>query len=580
MIGASITPTPRDVVIYARVSTEHEAQLSALENQLDWYKPLLDQHPEWNLIHSYVDEGITVTSASKRPQFMRMLADAQRGEFSLILTREVSRFARNTVDTLQYTRDLKRIGVEVFFINDNIRTFDGDGELRLTIMATLAQDESRKTSIRVKSGQQTSMENGVYYGNGNILGYDRVGKELVINPEQARTVRKIYDWYLDGKGIRQIQFELEKEGFLTATGKTRWYESNISKILRNPFYAGIIEYHKQFTPDYLEQKRINNFGEVERLRVKGRHEPIITEAEFNKVQELMEYKRQLNPINKPGRRDKGKHPTSDIWGRLLVCSCGCTFNRKVWHTVSNGAQYGYMCYAQLRSGTIRTRLNKGLPVEGYCTSQMIPGWKLQLMAKHLFRKYLKDTDRILQLAQEMLAKHIQDKALVEDHSEIIAQKQAELSKLEKRLGNLITMRADGDIEKQQFQNMKADIDAQMQALQEQIDKLSPPENDPTEEPLNYEQRIITLRKCLEEYLNFNTDADIPEQVVGAFVEKIVVHDNAFDWHLRYNGSSSAPQHMNISAVTLYQEDAKAYLYAKSTKHRILNWRDLHVNVYI
>ena len=442
MIGASITPTPRDVVIYARVSTEHEAQLSALENQLDWYKPLLDQHPEWNLIHSYVDEGITVTSASKRPQFMRMLADAQRGEFSLILTREVSRFARNTVDTLQYTRDLKRIGVEVFFINDNIRTFDGDGELRLTIMATLAQDESRKTSIRVKSGQQTSMENGVYYGNGNILGYDRVGKELVINPEQARTVRKIYDWYLDGKGIRQIQFELEKEGFLTATGKTRWYESNISKILRNPFYAGIIEYHKQFTPDYLEQKRINNFGEVERLRVKGRHEPIITEAEFNKVQELMEYKRQLNPINKPGRRDKGKHPTSDIWGRLLVCSCGCTFNRKVWHTVSNGAQYGYMCYAQLRSGTIRTRLNKGLPVEGYCTSQMIPGWKLQLMAKHLFRKYLKDTDRILQLAQEMLAKHIQDKALVEDHSEIIAQKQAELSKLEKRLGNLITMRAD------------------------------------------------------------------------------------------------------------------------------------------
>ena len=118
MTGYNTTSDSRSVVIYARVSTEHEAQLSALENQLDWYKPLLEQHPEWNLVHSYVDEGITGTSANKRPQFMRMLADAQKGEFDLILTREVSRFARNTVDTLQYTRKLKAIGVEVFFIND------------------------------------------------------------------------------------------------------------------------------------------------------------------------------------------------------------------------------------------------------------------------------------------------------------------------------------------------------------------------------------------------------------------------------------------------------------------------------
>ena len=129
MTDYNSTADLRNVVIYARVSTEHEAQLSALENQIDWYKPLLEQHPEWNLVHSYVDEGITGTSANKRPQFMRMLADANNGEFDLILTREVSRFARNTVDTLQYTRKLKAIGVEVFFINDNIKTFDGDGEL-------------------------------------------------------------------------------------------------------------------------------------------------------------------------------------------------------------------------------------------------------------------------------------------------------------------------------------------------------------------------------------------------------------------------------------------------------------------
>ena len=197
MTGGNTSET-RDVAIYARVSTEHEAQLSALDNQLDWYRPLLAQHPAWHLVRTYVDEGITGTSANKRLQFLRMLADARKGKFDLILIREVSRFALNTVDTLQYTRQLKAIGVEVYFINDNIRTFDGDGDLRLTIMPTLAQDESRKTSIRVKSGQQTSMENGVYYGNGNILGYDRVGKELIINLEQARTVRRIYDLYLSG----------------------------------------------------------------------------------------------------------------------------------------------------------------------------------------------------------------------------------------------------------------------------------------------------------------------------------------------------------------------------------------------
>ena len=183
----------RRVVIYARVSTEHEAQISALENQLDWYKPILEARSNWTLVGQYIDEGITGTSAEKRPQFMQMIADAKKHKFDMIITREVSRFARNTVDTLQYTRMLRENGVEVFFINDNIKTFDGDGELRLTIMATLAQDESRKTSVRVKSGQQTSMNNGVVYGNGNILGYDKMGKEMVINPEQARTVRLIYD---------------------------------------------------------------------------------------------------------------------------------------------------------------------------------------------------------------------------------------------------------------------------------------------------------------------------------------------------------------------------------------------------
>lgn len=273
----------RLVAIYARVSTEHEAQISALENQVQYYDNLFQYHPEWKLYKRYIDEGITGTSVNKRQSFLEMMEDAKNGAFDLIVTREVSRFARNTVDTLQQTRTLKKYGVEVYFTEDNIWTMnDEDGELRLTIMATLAQNESKKTSVRVKAGQKISFQNGVIYGNGNILGYDKVGKDFIINEEQAKTVRMIYDMYLDGMGMRKIQFALEAAGRKTSTGLTHWYSSYISRILNNPFYCGIILYRKEYVPDYLEQKKVKNWGEVEQIAVEGSHEPIVTKEEFEK----------------------------------------------------------------------------------------------------------------------------------------------------------------------------------------------------------------------------------------------------------------------------------------------------------
>ena len=261
------TPKEKRVVIYARVSTEHEAQVYALGNQLEWYNAFLERHPEWILVDKYIDEGITGTSAEKRPGFTQMISDAHEHKFDLIITREVSRFARNTEETLHFTKALRRVGVEVFFINDGIKTFDGDGELRLSLMASLAQEESRKTSIRVKSGQQVSMNNGVFYGNGNILGYDRVGKDLVINPEQAETVRMIYDMYLAGDGLMKIKDELERRGRLTSMGKTRWHCTVISHVLQNTFYCGIITYHKEYVENYLDQKKTKNYGEIELTQV-------------------------------------------------------------------------------------------------------------------------------------------------------------------------------------------------------------------------------------------------------------------------------------------------------------------------
>ena len=308
------TMKERLVAIYARVSTEHEAQISALENQVQYYDNLFQYHPEWKLYKRYIDEGITGTSVNKRQSFLEMMEDAKNGAFDLIVTREVSRFARNTVDTLQQTRTLKKYGVEVYFTEDNIWTMnDEDGELRLTIMATLAQNESKNTSVRVKAGQKISFQNGVIYGNGNILGYDKVGKDFIINEEQAKTVRMIYDMYLDGMGMRKIQFALEAAGRKTSTGLTHWYSSYISRILNNPFYCGIILYRKEYVPDYLEQKKVKNWGEVEQIAVEGSHEPIVTKEEFEKVRKMLDSK--SFSVNNRGR--KGKHKADDVYCRKL-----------------------------------------------------------------------------------------------------------------------------------------------------------------------------------------------------------------------------------------------------------------------
>ena len=208
----------RKVAIYARVSTEHEAQLSALDNQVQYYDDILKKNYDWILYDRYIDEGITGTSTKKRKNFMRMMEDAKAGRFDLIVTREVSRFARNTVDTLQETRKLKNIGVEVYFIEDNIWTFnDEDGELKLTIMATLAQNESKKTSQRVKAGQMISFQNGVFYGTGNILGYSKIEKKCEsIEPLEVRivnakkSIRRLLDINYNGVDKKIIEEFVER----------------------------------------------------------------------------------------------------------------------------------------------------------------------------------------------------------------------------------------------------------------------------------------------------------------------------------------------------------------------------------
>lgn len=514
----------RKVAIYARVSTEHEAQINALENQIQYYDNILEQHPEWELVGRYVDEGITGTSVKKRKNFLRMMEDAKNGMFSLILTREVSRFARNTVDTLQETRKLKSYGVEVYFTEDNIRTSDDtDGELRLTLMATLAQNESKKTSVRVKAGQKISFENGVLYGNGNILGYDRVGRELVVNSEQAETVKMIFNMYHDGMGCKQIAYELEKRGRVTSTGLTHWQPGTISRLLRNSFYCGKIVYRKQYVPDYLEQKRINNYDEVDKIEITGKHEPIVSEELFNDCQRRLDAK----TVN----RLRGKHainPPKSAYARILKCQCGSNFERRKWHKYKDGRiRYGFECYKQKNHGSYRTRLKKGLDTTGCCTTKMFPEWKLKIVAHWLFNDLWKERDKIINRAIEMLNATIKDENVV-DYTDEVKELNKKRKKYEEKLSNLVELRVEGDISKEVYEEKKGVFKKQIEYIDSELLKRDVKNSAIVS---NVKTQIQLLTDLLEKKYDV-ISGDIPEDIVETFIDQIVVHDDYFEWRLR------------------------------------------------
>lgn len=377
---------------------EFQGESNSIANQKAFLEDYARRNNFQNIRH-FTDKGITGTSIAKRKNFVRMMEDAKNGHFDLIVTREVSRFARNTVDTLQQTRLLKRIGIEVYFTEDGIWTMnDEDGELRLTIMATLAQNESKKTSMRVKAGQMVSFQNGVLYGTGNVLGYDKVGQEYVINEAQARTVREIFDMYLAGNGCQKIKRQLEKDGDLTAMGKSRWHFSTIGHVLKNRLYCGELEYRKEYVPDYLEQKRTKNRGELDRVIVEGRHQPIVTKEEFEQVQKLIAEK---SPQMEKCWTNRGVY-SDDLWWKQMRCQCGHAFAKIKWHSKKNFTTYTYKCYNQTRTGTVSARLKNGLSIEGICPVPLVQNWKMNTLVQKFLHAIFDDPAATLKEAAAVL----------------------------------------------------------------------------------------------------------------------------------------------------------------------------------
>jgi len=321
---------------YARVSTDKDEQFSSYEAQIDYYTQYIKSHDDWEFVKVYSDEGISGLSTKKREGFNEMIEAALAGKIDLIVTKSVSRFARNTVDGLTTIRKLKDAGCEVYFEKENIWTFDSKGELLLTIMSSLAQEESRSISENVTWGQRKRFADGkVSMSYKQFLGYEKGPDGLPkVVPEQAKTVRYIYDLFMSGKTVKAIAKQLTTEGVLTPGGKTVWRDATVESILTNEKYKGDARLQKTFTVDFLQKKTKVNEGEVPQYYVENSHEAIIAPLLFDQVQEEIARRKIL------GRNYSGK---SIFSCRLICADCGHYFGPKVWNSTTKYRQTVWQC---------------------------------------------------------------------------------------------------------------------------------------------------------------------------------------------------------------------------------------------
>ena len=320
------------VAAYCRVSTDSEEQSTSFNNQIEeWTKRILE-NPDYQLVKVYADEGISGTSAKGRNGFNQMIKDAKAGKIDLILVKSISRFARNTVLTIQTIRELKEIGVEVYFDNERLSTFDAKNEFMFSIISSMAQEESRHISENVTWTFQKKMREGIpFLAPSNFMGYDlsEDKKQLVINEEEAKVVRLIFDLYDSGKGPDSIRRELQKRGIKTMTGRTDWNNTTILGMLRNEKYMGDLLLQKTYTVDYLTHKRRENRGQRQKYKVVGAHEPIISLEQWNRVQlRLNSQSAKSVGANKDLSKYNTKHPLS---GMIICLGCGASYKRRTWY---------------------------------------------------------------------------------------------------------------------------------------------------------------------------------------------------------------------------------------------------------
>lgn len=487
------------VAAYARVSTEKDDQANSLASQKNYFADYIGRQSDMELSNVYFDEGISGTQTRKRSGFNQMIQDALNGNFNLILTKEVSRFARNTVDTLFYTRELKKAGVGVIFTIDHIDTRQSDGELRLTIMASLAQEESRKTSERVKWGQQRRMEQGVVFGR-DLLGYRVKNGMLSINPEEVPVVKAIFHKYTnEGKGVHVIARELIEEG-LRPKRISLWSDTVILRILQNEKYVGDLCQKKTFTPDYLTHKKKYNRGEEEKIYIKDHHEAIIDRDLWNRTQAERK-RRSLSAAQ------KSRH-SSRYWcsGKICCGECGSRFVSRT-KKLKKGTYKAWRCYRAANHGILKKDADGK---EIGCNNNSINEKALLACMKYCVNLVCQNRK---QLREEILSsiQAVCGGSATEIGGDKIRKK---MEAIEEKKRKSFDAMLEGLLTKEDLKKQTEWYDSDLSRLQMLLE-----ENEQYNRQYSKKDEIAELEKTLDEILSFREDN---EMLYREILEKIVV----------------------------------------------------------
>ena len=495
------------VASYCRVSTDKDDQANSFEAQQRYFKEYIDRQPDWELYRVYADEGITGTSTKKRVQFNRMISDAKMGKFKLIITKEVSRFSRNILDTIQFTRELRAIGVGVLFMNDGINTMEPDAELRLSIMGSIAQEESRKTSSRVKWGQTRQLERGVVFGR-SMLGYDVKDGKMTINPEGAEIVRLIFHKYaVEGKGTSIIARELREAGFVTYTGNPKWNNTHIVKILKNEKYVGDLVQKKTYTPDYLTHAKKTNHGAEEKVVLHHHHEPIIDRDTWNIVQS------EMNRRNRHGELASGHGNRYLFSGKIKCGCCGASFVSRKKYRKDGSFYKRWSCFTAANEG-LRHTDPMGNAV-GCDIGQLLRDDFAEEILKSAIKSVQLDTKAVIIAVTKATLARIQE--FEQGSGESAERLTFEISQIQKKKEDVLAAFFDKTITKEEMRMMNERFDRQTADLSTRLHTAR------QRELLSYE--TASLKADVREYLREFAAAEQDEAFLRSALGCLVVHPN-------------------------------------------------------
>lgn len=493
--GKTVFDLKLRVAYYARVSTDKYEQLNSLENQVNFFEEMIREKENWEFVEGYVDEGISGTSTNKRDSFNKMIKDAKEGKFDLIITKEVSRFARDTLDSIKNTRELLKDGVGVYFLNDNINTLDADSELRLTIMTSLAQDEVRKLSERVKFGFKRSIKSGRVLGNNDIWGYDKKDGKLVINEEEAKMVKRIFELYCSGKyGMAAIARELYKEGFKNRNGNVLAM-TTVANIIKNPKYKGYYCGNKTTIVDY-KLKTIVRKDEEDWIIYKDYDTvpPIVSEEIWDLAQKIYNQRSdKYKDVDKRVYQNRYKFS-----GKIVCNEHKRHFHRKVYNYKTKDDEIVWICPNNNRSK------------DDKCKTPVLYEKELVQILRDNLVDFINQRKSIIYNLTNLYRENIS----LRDFEKEKNKKLSEIEKIKKEKDKLLSHNINEIISDKEFKERNDDCNLRLSKIEKELNVIK-------EEELkanNMEEEIKKLELLIENKVNNPSD-----EVLFELLDKIVVY---------------------------------------------------------